>query len=64
MAERLLSYRDVRHETTLSESSIRRLISEGRFPRPRPLLPGRVVWTEGEVSEAVTRLLQAAEARS
>ena len=62
MAERLLSYRDVKRETTLSESTIRRLIAEGRFPRPRPLLPGRVVWTEAEVSSAVGRLLAMARA--
>jgi len=54
LAERLLSYGDVRRETTLSESTIRWLISEGRFPRPRPLLPGRVVWTESEVGGSRT----------
>lgn len=60
MAERLLSYRDVRRETTLSESTVRRLIAQGRFPRPKPLLPGRVVWTETEVAAAVARLLATA----
>jgi len=62
MADRLMSYRDVVRETTLSESSVRRLIREGRFPRPRPLLPGRVVWRAADVAAAVERLLADASA--
>lgn len=55
--ERLLSYRDLKRETTLSESSVRRLIAEGRFPKPEKLGPGRVVFREGAVRDAVERLL-------
>ena len=55
--ERLLSYRDVKRETTLSESAVRRLIHAGRFPRPEKLGPGRVVFRESLVRDAVERLL-------
>ena len=49
MAERLLSFQDVSRETTLSVSTIRRLIAEGRFPTPKRLIPGRVVFDAAEV---------------
>lgn len=57
MEGRLWTYRDIARETTLSESTVRRLMREGRFPRPRPLLSGRVVFLEDEVRAAVATLL-------
>ncbi len=59
MTDRLLSYRDVVKETTISESSIRRLIIEGKFPAPERLMPGRVVFRSSLVTEAVEKLLAA-----
>ena len=57
MDERLLDYRGIRREFTLSESTVRRLVTEGKFPRPERLTVGRVVFREGAVRAAVERLL-------
>ncbi len=55
--DRLLSYRDVTRLYTVSESTIRSLIAEGKFPKPVRLTPGRVVFLPEKVSEAIARLL-------
>jgi predicted DNA-binding transcriptional regulator AlpA len=59
MNDRLLSYRDVVRETTLSESTIRRLIEAGRFPRPVRLrsISRRVAFLGSQVSAAMDALL-------
>jgi predicted DNA-binding transcriptional regulator AlpA len=41
----------------LSESTVRRLDLEGRFPAPEELTPGRVVFAEAAVEAAMERLL-------
>ena len=54
---RLLTYRDVGHLTSLSESTIRRLIKAGAFPLPKPIpgTQGRVAFVSSEVAEWVRR---------
>jgi hypothetical protein len=39
--KRWLSYRGVTETTSLSESTIRRLVAEGKFPKPEELPPPR-----------------------
>jgi predicted DNA-binding transcriptional regulator AlpA len=54
---RLLSYRDVRRVTSLSESTIRRLVKAGAFPVPKALpgTQGRVAFASSEVAAWVRR---------
>jgi predicted DNA-binding transcriptional regulator AlpA len=59
MIERLLDYRGIRREFTLSESTVRRLVADGKFPQPERLTRGRVVFREDQVRSAVERLLAA-----
>lgn len=63
---RLMSYREAQRVCgDLSESSLRRLIVAGRFPRPVILSrrkngqPGRVAFVEAEVHAAVARMIAA-----
>jgi hypothetical protein len=67
--KRWLSYRGVVDVTSLSESTIRRLISEDRFPRPEELPPtrrkdgsvpkvGRKVFDGAAVEQAMEKLLE------
>jgi len=60
--KRWLSYRTAVEETTLSESTIRRLISEGKFPAPQEITRGRKVFDGAAVQRAMVKLL--AERRS
>ena len=41
MNDRLLSYAGVKELTSLSESTVRRLVKAGKFPAPELLTPGR-----------------------
>lgn len=50
MGTRLLKLRDVMDRTSLSRTSIYRLISRAQFPNSVSL-GGRVAWLEAEVSE-------------
>ena len=54
---RLLAYRDVRRITSLSESTIRRLVKAGAFPVPKPIpgTQGRVAFVSSEIDEWVRR---------
>ena len=54
---RLLAYRDVRRITSLSESTIRRLVKAGAFPVPKPIpgTLGRVAFVSSEIDEWVRR---------
>jgi predicted DNA-binding transcriptional regulator AlpA len=58
MNDRLLSYAGVKELTSLSESTVRRLVKAGKFPAPELLTPGRRVFREAEVRQAITRLLE------
>lgn len=49
MAERFLPLREVLARTSLSRSTIYRLVSEGTFPKSIAL-GARVAWLESEVS--------------
>jgi predicted DNA-binding transcriptional regulator AlpA len=68
--KRWLSYRGVTEMTSLSEASIRRLVADGKFPKPQELPPaqredgtvparGRVVFDSEQVEAAMERLLAA-----
>ena len=57
MTERFLSFQGVRELTSLSETTIRRLIAAGKFPPPMTLTPGRRVFEETLVRRAVQRLI-------
>ncbi len=50
MATTLLSFKDVAARTSLSRSTIYRLLDEGSFPKPIPL-GGRRAFVEIEVEE-------------
>ena len=55
--KRWLSYRGVSDLTSLSESTIRRLIGEGKFPEPEEVTEGRKVFDAELVSAAMERLI-------
>jgi predicted DNA-binding transcriptional regulator AlpA len=55
--KRWLSYRGVVDQTSLSETTIRKLISEGKFPQPEEVTPGRKVFDGKKVEQAMERLL-------
>jgi predicted DNA-binding transcriptional regulator AlpA len=57
--KRWLSYRGATELTSLSESTIRRLIAEGKFPRPVDVTQGRKVFDSEAVAEAMERLIAA-----
>jgi predicted DNA-binding transcriptional regulator AlpA len=64
MNDRLLTYRDVTRETTLSEATVRRLIHAGRFPRPIPLgVSRRVAFLGSQVDSAMQALMAAGSSR-
>jgi len=56
--KRWLSYKGVTEWTSLSESTVRRLISEGRFPAPEEVTPGRKVFDGSAVEAAMERLME------
>jgi predicted DNA-binding transcriptional regulator AlpA len=58
MNDRLLSYAGVKELTSLSESTIRRLVKAGNFPPPELLTVGRRVFHEAEVGQAIARFLE------
>lgn len=41
----------VMDRTSLSRTTLWRMVRAGTFPRPIPLSPGRVAWSEAEVSQ-------------
>ena len=49
MPQRMLRRRDVEARTCLSKSTLYRLMSEGRFPRPVPLGVRARAWPEEEI---------------
>jgi len=55
--KRWLSYRGVVEMTSLSESTVRRLIAEGKFPKPVEATEARKVFDGDAVSEAMERLI-------
>ncbi len=57
MTDRYLSFRGVRELTSLSESTIRRLVAEKKLPEPLTLTPGRRAFVEGDVRAAVAKLI-------
>jgi predicted DNA-binding transcriptional regulator AlpA len=55
--KRWLSFRGVTELTSLSESTVRRLIAEEKFPRPEEVTEGRKVFDGEAVEQAMERLL-------
>jgi predicted DNA-binding transcriptional regulator AlpA len=55
--KRWLSYRGVTETTSLSESTIRRLVAEDKFPKPEEVTEGRKVFDEAAVVAAMEKLL-------
>jgi prophage regulatory protein len=47
----MLSMREVVRMTGLSESTIKRMFNDGRFPKPLHLSPRRVGWPTGQVKD-------------
>lgn len=54
-SERIMRMRDVKARLGLSESHLYLLISEGRFPKPFPLVPGgrSKGWRESTIEQYV-----------
>lgn len=48
---RFISVRDVVARTSLSRTTLWRLVRAGQFPKPRPLTAQRIAFVEAEVSE-------------
>jgi prophage regulatory protein len=60
----VLTVRDVQRETTLSRTTLWRLIRAGSFPTPVRLSPGRVGWRAEDVEAFIrSREAQTTEAR-
>jgi len=55
---RLLKMAEVKGATSLSASSIYRLISEGRFPRQVRLSTQSVAWLESEIIDWVNKKIE------
>lgn len=58
MSERLMTIKQVAYITTLSPSSIRRMVKAGTFPPPFRL-PGtsiRIIWRSGDVQTWIDRV--------
>lgn len=53
MATKLHALADVIEITTLSKSTIYRFIRLGKFPAPKRISKGRVVWRDDVISEWV-----------
>ena len=53
MAIKLLSIAGVIEITSLSKSSIYRLVSAGKFPAPQRISTGRVAWRDDVISQWV-----------
>lgn len=52
MADKFLRLPDVMAATGLGRSTIYRMIDQGKFPRPLPILgPRTVAWLDSEISE-------------
>ena len=54
---RWLSYRGIRDRYSLSESTVRRLIADARWPKGEQPTPGRKVFSEEECDKAFARLI-------
>ncbi len=54
---RWLSFRGVTEVTSLSETTIRRLVRQGLFPAPQEVTKGRKVFDGQLVEQAMKRLL-------
>jgi len=52
----MLSPRDVARITGLSNSTIKRMVNDGRFPKPMQLSPRRIGWPAREVKDWLNRL--------
>ena len=48
---RLLSIKDIAKITTLSQSTILRLVAAGAFPKPIKISPNRIAWSDSEVRQ-------------
>lgn len=57
-----LSYAGVARMTSLSESTIRRLVSEGKFPAPEEVTEGRKVFNAELVDRAMSALIESRRA--
>lgn len=53
-----LTIREVLRRTSLSRSTVYRMISAGRFPSSRQLSEGRVGWTEDSIDRWCSERLQ------
>lgn len=54
---KLLSPRQVEDATSLSRSTIDRMVAEGRFPRPHRITPGRLAYRADEIAEWLEALV-------
>jgi len=52
-----LAVRDVVRRTTLSRAQIYRMVSQGTFPNPVAISPGRRVWIDADVNEWMKRIV-------
>ena len=58
-ADRLLRRRDVESLVGLSRTNIYKKMSEGAFPRPKPLGKGAVRWLQSEIDAWIQQLSSA-----
>ena len=58
--ERLLPPAVVMDRTSLSRTTLWRLVRAGQFPKPAQVSPGRVAWAEGAIQGWITSKLEAA----
>lgn len=52
--EALLSARDVLKRVPFAKSTLHKLASNGGFPKPVLISPGRVAWVESEVQDWIS----------
>ena len=59
--EALLRRKQVEARTGLTRSTLYALISEGKFPRPIPLVGRTVAWTESSIDQWIAERIAASK---
>jgi len=59
-ATRLLPPPVVTDRTSLSRTTLWRMVRRGEFPKPIPISPNRVAWSEAEVDAWIASKMEAA----
>ena len=59
--EALLSRKQVEARTGLTRSTLYALISEGKFPKPIPLVGRTVAWTESSIDRWIAERIAASK---